>query len=76
MRVGGFIGPAAAFCGKWSSTFNCSKYRDKALFKGTGFRAGLKADYFLMNKKAVEIWRRRCGRFADVLSEKRSGHFS
>jgi hypothetical protein len=54
-RVGGFIGPAAAFCGKWSSTFNSSKYRDKSLFNGIGFSAGLNADYFFNVEKKKQL---------------------
>lgn len=54
-RVGGFIGPAAAFCGKWSSTFNSSKYRDKSLFNGIGFSAGLNADYFFNVQKKKQL---------------------
>jgi hypothetical protein len=54
-RVGGFIGPAVAFCGKWSSTFNSSKYRDKSLFNGIGFHAGLNADYFFNVKKKKQF---------------------
>ena len=50
-RVGGFIGPAVAFCGSWSGTFNSSKYRDKALFNGIGFNALLNADYFFNANK-------------------------
>jgi len=54
-RVGGFIGPAAAFCGRWSSTFNSNKYRDKSLFNGIGFSAGLNADYFFDVKKNKQL---------------------
>ncbi|SEI79635.1 hypothetical protein SAMN04487995_2258 [Dyadobacter koreensis] len=54
-RVGGFIGPAVAFCGKWSSTFNSDKYRDKSLFNGIGFHAGLNADYFFNVKKKKQL---------------------
>jgi hypothetical protein len=54
-RVGGFIGPAAAFCGRWSSTFNSSKYRDKSLFNGIGFSAGLNADYFFNVKAKKQL---------------------
>ena len=50
-RVGGFVGPAVAFCGSWASTFNSDKYRDKALFNGIGFNAALNADYFFKTKK-------------------------
>jgi len=50
-RVGGFLGPAVAFCGSWDATFNTDKARDKALFNGIGFNAALNADYFFKNKK-------------------------
>ncbi len=50
-RVGGFIGPAVAFCGSWENTFNSNKYRDKSLFNGIGFNAAMNADYFFRNKK-------------------------
>ncbi len=50
-RVGGFIGPAVAFCGSWEGTFNSDKYRDKSLFNGIGFNAALNADYFFKTKK-------------------------
>jgi hypothetical protein len=49
-RVGGFIGPAVAFCGSWEGTFNSNKYRDKSLFNGIGFNAALNADYFFKTK--------------------------
>jgi hypothetical protein len=49
-RVGGFIGPAVAFCGSWEGTFNSNKYRDKSLFNGIGFNAALNADYFFRSK--------------------------
>ena len=54
-RVGGFIGPAVAFCGKWSSTFNSNKYRDKSLFNGIGYHANLNADYFFNTKKNKQL---------------------
>ncbi|TKT92924.1 hypothetical protein [Dyadobacter frigoris] len=54
-RVGGFIGPAVAFCGKWSSTFNSNKYRDKSLFNGIGYHANLNADYFFHTKKNKQL---------------------
>jgi hypothetical protein len=54
-RVGGFIGPAVAFCGSWESTFNSNKYRDKALFNGIGFNAALNADYFFNIKKEKQV---------------------
>ncbi len=50
-RVGGFLGPAVAFCGSWENTFNSDKYRDKSLFNGTGYNAALNADYFFTNKR-------------------------
>jgi hypothetical protein len=49
-RVGGFIGPAVAFCGSWDATFNSDKFRDKSLFNGIGFNAALNADYFFRSK--------------------------
>jgi|GEM_PF-3846697 len=54
-RVGGFLGPAAAFCGSWEATFNSNKYRDKALFNGIGFNAALNADYYFKNKKSQQL---------------------
>jgi hypothetical protein len=54
-RVGGFLGPAVAFCGSWESTFNSNKYRDKSLFNGIGFNAALNADYFFNNKKSQQL---------------------
>ncbi|MBE9461021.1 hypothetical protein ACFP1I_19205 [Dyadobacter subterraneus] len=54
-RVGGFIGPTVAFCGKWSSTFNSNKYRDKSLFNGIGYHANLNADYFFNVKKNKQL---------------------
>ncbi|TDE18297.1 hypothetical protein [Dyadobacter psychrotolerans] len=50
-RVGGFLGPAVAFCGSWEGTFNSNKYRDKSLFNGIGFNAALNADYFFKPQK-------------------------
>lgn len=50
-RLGGFIGPAVAFCGSWEATFNSDKYRDKSLFNGIGFNAALNADYFFNAQK-------------------------
>ncbi len=54
-RVGGFIGPAVAFCGSWENTFNSTKYRDKALFNGVGFNAALNADYFFKNDQPKQV---------------------
>lgn len=54
-RVGGFIGPAVAFCGSWENTFNSTKYRDKALFNGIGFNAALNADYFFKNGQPKQV---------------------
>jgi hypothetical protein len=54
-RVGGFLGPAAAFCGSWEATFNSNKYRDKSLFNGIGFNAALNADYFFNRQKVSRI---------------------
>ncbi|CAG4992815.1 hypothetical protein DYBT9275_01045 [Dyadobacter sp. CECT 9275] len=50
-RIGGFLGPAFAFCGSWENTFNSNKYRDKSRFNGVGYNALLNADYFFKNKK-------------------------
>ncbi len=54
-RVGGFLGPAVAFCGSWAGTFNSDKYRDKALFNGIGFNAALNADYFFNPEKKKQL---------------------
>ncbi|WP_149242667.1 hypothetical protein [Dyadobacter sp. 32] len=54
-RVGGFLGPAVAFCGSWEATFNSNKYRDKALFNGIGFNAALNADYYFKAKDPKQL---------------------
>lgn len=54
-RIGGFIGPSAAYCGSWEGTFNSDKFRDKSLFNGIGFHAALNADYFFKNSEPKRV---------------------
>jgi hypothetical protein len=44
-RVGGFVGPAFAYCGSFDATFGPNK-RDNSLYNGTGINLTFNADYF------------------------------